>query len=207
MGKVILNLGCGKTYIKNAINVDFFETGYCDKVLDLSKLPWPWEDNSIDEVYLLHFIEHFDSDRVIAIFKEIYRILKVNGLLHIQCPHFSGMLALTCLDHKKVFGTATFSLLEGNNYIFSKPLFKKELIKINVLTTVPSENKYVDFDFKKTAPNAGEHQIMRKWLWLPMLIIQFLVNLSPLLFERFWCHWVGGADEIIYRGRKIEDTK
>lgn len=202
MKKIILNLGCGRTYIKNAINVDFFLKEYCDKVLDLSKFPWPWGNNSIDKVYLLHFIEHFDSDRVITIFKKVYRILKVNGLLHIRCPHFSSMLSLADTTHKKAFSILSFKMLRGD-FVFSKALFKTELLKIVFLATIPSENKYVDFDFEKTAPNADEHPTIRKLLWPLITFIQFVINLSPILFERFWYHWVGGADEIIYRGRKI----
>lgn len=151
MKKVVLNLGCGRTYIKNAVNVDFAETKYYDQVIDLNKFPWPWEDNSIDEVYTLYFIKHFNSAQVINIFKEAHRILKVNGLLHIQCPHFTSMIALTDLDHKKSFSITSFGILEGNNYIFPRPLFKKELVKINILFTLPSENKYIDFDLKKQA--------------------------------------------------------
>lgn len=205
MGKVILNLGCGQTYIKDAINVDFFETGtgYCDKIVDLNKLPWPWEDNSVDEIYMLHIIEHFDSDMMIKILKEAHRILKVNGLLHIQCPHFSSMLSLTCIDHKKAFSITTFDFLEVNNYVTSKPLFKKELTKINFLMLLHSKNKYVDFDLEKTRPDRGKHPLMRKLLWPFRQFIQFLIDLSPLLFERCWCYWVGGADEMMYRGRKV----
>ena len=132
MRKIILNLGCGKTYIKDAINVDFGDTKYCDQVVDLNRLPWIWADNSVDEIYMLHILEHFDVDMRIKIFKEAHRILKFGGLLHIQCPHYTSMLALTCSDHKTAYGTATFSFLEMSSYLYLKPLFKNELIKINV---------------------------------------------------------------------------
>ena len=203
MKKIILNLGCGRTYIKNAINVDFFETGHCDQVVDLTIFPWPWEDNAVGEIYMLYFIEHFNSSQVINIFKEAHRILKVNGLLHIQCPHFTSMIALTTIDHKSNFSVTSFGALERNSYVFSKPLFKKELVKVNILLTIPLENKYVDFDLEKTDRNPGEHPIMRKLLWPFRFIFQFFIDLSPIIFERFWCYWIGGADEIIYRGRKV----
>lgn len=203
MRKIILNLGSGRTHIKNAINVDFFETGHCDQVVDLSKFPWPWEDNSVDEIYMLYFIEHFDSAQVITIFKEAHRILKVDGLLHIQCPHFTSMIALTTFDHKMSFSVPSFGILEGDNYLFPNPLFRSELTKINILLTIPSENKYVDFDLEKTDRNPGEHPLMRKFLWPLRVLFQSFIDLSPILFERFWCYWIGGADEIIYRGRKV----
>ncbi len=151
----------------------------------------------------MYFIEHFNSIQVINIFKEAHRILKVNGLLHIQCPHFTSMIALTDLDHKKNFSVTSFGILEGNNYVFPKPLFKKEMVKINILLTLPSENKYINFDLKKISPNVDAHPVMRKLLWPFRFIFQFFIDLSPILFERFWCYWIGGADEIIYRGKKI----
>ncbi len=201
--KIILNLGCGKTYIKDAVNVDFEETKYCDKVVDLNRLPWVWADNSVDEIYMLHILEHFDVDMRIKILEEVHRILKLGGLLHIQCPHYTSMLALTCPDHKTAYGTATFSFLEGRNYISPKPLFKKELIKINYLMMLHTENKYINFDMQKTESDHGKHPITRKILKPFSLLVQFLINLSPFIFERCWCYWVGGADEIMYRGRKI----
>ena len=203
MKKAMLHLGCGRTYIKNAVNVDFFETKYCDQVVDLNEFPWPWKDNSIDEIYMLYFIEHFDSAQLINILKELHRILKFNGLLHIQCPHFTSMIALTDVDHKKSFSVTSFGILEGNNYVFPKALFKKELVKINILLTLPSENKYIDFDFEKTDRNIGAHPLMRRLLRPFSFIFQFCIDLSPTLFERFWCYWIGGADEIIYRGKKV----
>ena len=201
--KIILNLGCGKTYIKDAINVDFGETKYCDQVVDLNQIPWIWANNSVDEIYMLHILEHFDIDMRIKIFKEAYRILKTGGLLHVQCPHHTSMLALTCPDHKTVYGTATFGFLEGGDYISPKSLFKKELIKINYLMMLHTENKYINFDMKKTESDQGKHSVMGKILKPFSSLVQFLINSSPIIFERCWCYWVGGADEIIYRGRKI----
>jgi SAM-dependent methyltransferase len=203
MKKIVLNLGCGQTYIKNAVNADFYKSGHCDKILDLSKLPWPWEDNSVDEIYMLHILEHFDCDMILKIFKEANRVLKPNGLLHIQCPHFSSMLSLTCIDHKKAFSITTFDFLGDKSYLLDKPLFKKEFVRINYLMMLHRENKFIDFEPEKTSFDAGQHPLMRKLLWPFRALVQSLIDLSPAIFERCWCYLVGGADEIVYRGRKI----
>jgi SAM-dependent methyltransferase len=201
--KKILNLGCGRTRIKGAINVDFCDVGCNDLKVDLSNIPWPWESGSIDELYMLHFIEHFDVDKIILIFSEAHRILKPAGLLHVQVPHFSGMLALTDTTHKKVFSTMTFRMLEGGNFVFSKKLFETELLKINLLALLPSENKYVVFENREINGSKGRHPIIRK-VFSPFIgVIQLLISASPVFFERIWRCWVGGADEIIYRGRKV----
>lgn len=201
--KKVLNLGCGKSVIKNAINVDFFQTECCDLVVDLSRFPWPWESGSIDEVYMLNFIEHFSCEQVKKIFKEVHRVLRRGGLLHVQSPHFTSMIALSDIDHKRCFGVSTFRALEGGSFVFPKPLFSTELVKINILATLPSENRYVSFDLKRTMFNLGAHPVMRKFLRPFMMLPQFLINLLPNLFERFWCYWIGGADEIVYRGRRV----
>ena len=46
----------------------------------------PFEDDSIEEVYASHFIEHIPQDRVIWFFNEVYRILIPNGIFEIYFP-------------------------------------------------------------------------------------------------------------------------
>lgn len=38
------------------------------------------------------------------------------------------------------------------------------------------------------------------WEWLP---IQWLIDLNPIAFERFWHGWVGGATEVQWMGVKL----
>jgi hypothetical protein len=33
-------------------------------------------------------------------------------------------------------------------------------------------------------------------------LINFFIKLSPTLFERIWCYWVGGATEVVVEMRK-----
>ncbi|MFH1048249.1 MAG: hypothetical protein V1732_01145 [Patescibacteria group bacterium] len=204
MKKVILNLGCGRCYIKNAINVDFLINDCCDLVVNLNEFPWEWREDSVDEIYMLYFLEHFDKDIVIKIFKECHRILKVNGLVHIQVPHYSSMIALTDLGHKTAFGVTSFGVLEGSNYIFPNALFKKETIKINILETLLQENKYLDLDLEKTTIIKSHHSLLRFILSPLKIFFQYFIDLAPIIFERFWCYYIGGAGEIIYRGRKVK---
>jgi len=200
--KKILNLGCGKTYIAGAENVDFGETKTCDRVLDLSSFPYPYEDNSIDEIYMLHLVEHFYYKDVVSLLKECHRILKNNGLLHIQCPHFTSMMALTPIDHVSVFGWVSMDFLMGHNYIIKKPLFNVEYKRIDYLMKLHHKNNFVPFDSVKTEVNKGEHNILRMFFSPLIFFVQSLINFNPILFERVWCYYVGGADEVTYRLRK-----
>ena len=101
MGKIYLNLGCGDLPIKDAINVDFFDTGHADQIVDLNEFPWPWQDNSVDGIYMIHFLGHCHD--LVKIIHECHRILKPGGFLHIQVPHASCVGATGNIHHYRTF--------------------------------------------------------------------------------------------------------
>lgn len=80
-GNIILNLGCGpihfKTKEKNThiINIDIDSFNSPDKVLNLEK-GLPFDDNSIEEIYSTHFLEHLAPDEVDFFMLECWRVLK-----------------------------------------------------------------------------------------------------------------------------------
>ena len=51
-----LNLGCGFKQLEGYVNVDRF--GNPDLKFDLETFPWPWLDNSVIEIKLIHILEH-----------------------------------------------------------------------------------------------------------------------------------------------------
>jgi len=73
-----LNLGCGNTRMQDWLNVDKIAACNPDQVVDLEALPWPWPDNSVDEVLLSHVLEHLGqaTDTYLGIIKEIYRVCR-----------------------------------------------------------------------------------------------------------------------------------
>ena len=81
-----LNLGCGRDIKEGYINVDMEKLPGVDIVANVEK-GLPIEDNSIDEVYTAHFLEHvYDLHGVI---EEIYRICKDKAKVIIRVPHFT----------------------------------------------------------------------------------------------------------------------
>ena len=83
-----LNLGCGYNKLDGYINVDHDENCNPDIVADLESI-LPFEDSSIDEIVLHHILEHLGHDvkTYFNLWKELYRILKNDGLIRITVPH------------------------------------------------------------------------------------------------------------------------
>lgn len=86
MSKVnYLNLGCGATYHKDWINVDFVSTG--EGVMAHNLLAGvPFKDNTFEVVYHSHVLEHFPKDKAVEFIKECYRVLKKDGIIRIAIP-------------------------------------------------------------------------------------------------------------------------
>ncbi len=56
-----LNLGCGGRKYPDWINADKFPTCSPDHVVDLEQFPWPWPDNTVNEVRMYHVLEHLEQ--------------------------------------------------------------------------------------------------------------------------------------------------
>lgn len=84
-----LNMGCGHNKLPDFTNVDRFSECGPDMVVDLEVVPWPWPDNSVDEVLFNHSLEHLGADpRVfLSIMKELYRVCRKDALIRINVPH------------------------------------------------------------------------------------------------------------------------
>ena len=82
-----LNLGCGQNPLPGYVNVDKF--GEPDIRWDLETFPWPWEDNSVEEIFIGHVLEHLGATTEIYfnIIKELYRISKPDATIEIVVPH------------------------------------------------------------------------------------------------------------------------
>jgi hypothetical protein len=84
-----LNMGCGYNKRAGYLNVDVSTVCEPDLVYDLESLPWPWDDDSADEVVFNHCLEHIGQDpRVfLGMMKELYRVCKHQARININVPH------------------------------------------------------------------------------------------------------------------------
>ncbi len=196
--KVILNLGCGTTRIPGTIGVDKFKIGdFVDVIHDLNITPYPFEDNSIDKIHMYHVLEHLNNP--LEKMEELHRILKPGGKLYIRVPHFSSMGAFSDITHIRPFGYTSFDYFQPHTYhnFYTKKRFSILKKEIKYFGLYPNSGTY-----EKYVHNNKCHPVARPFV----LAINFLVKLSPILFERFWCYWVGGATEIVINLQKNEQS-
>jgi hypothetical protein len=86
---VKLNLGCGNKKIPGWVNVDHSSACQPDQVVDLESFPWPWPDNSVDEIVLHHVMEHLGETtaKYFGVIKELWRVCSNGARIDITVPH------------------------------------------------------------------------------------------------------------------------
>lgn len=82
-----LNLGAGDQKIEGYQSVDVAPECKPDFLLDITKFPWPWEENSIDGIMADNIMEHIEPKTFIKVMNECHRILKPGCQIWIRVPH------------------------------------------------------------------------------------------------------------------------
>jgi len=93
-----LNLGSKKTRIKGFLNVDIIEHPEVDIISDVSELK-TIKDNSVEEIYASHVLEHFSWRKTNDVLKEWYRVLQPKGRIFISVPNWDFVVRTYLLDH------------------------------------------------------------------------------------------------------------
>ena len=105
-----LNLGCSTDVRKGFVNLDINPKYNPDVVWDMTKFPYPFEDNTFDYVLMRDILEHFFKP--IPILEEVYRICKPGAEIKIECPHWSHYGSWNDLDHKRAYAIRCFEAFE-----------------------------------------------------------------------------------------------
>ena len=130
----ILDLGCGNKKREGAVGVDFNDRTAADVVHNLNSFPYPFEDASIDEIYLDNTLEHLED--VIRVMEEVYRICKQGGLVKVIVPYFRSLWAFIDPTHRHFFTVESFAYFDPDHiictrYVYSLARFKTEKIVFN----------------------------------------------------------------------------
>jgi len=112
-----LDLGCGKSKKDGFLGVDSLALPGVDFIHDLKIYPYPFEDNSIDEIWMDNVLEHIPNP--LRVMEEIYRMCKNGAKVNIGVPYFRSFYATIDPTHVNFFGVYWFNYFDPNN-IFSQ---------------------------------------------------------------------------------------
>ena len=138
----ILDLGCGENKVPNSIGLDNVQLPSVDVEHDLLDFPYPFDNESIDKIYLRNVIEHFAIENINFIMNECNRILKNDGLLVITVPHVFSISAFIDPTHRSFFTFGSGYFWDENS---SKAYYKEFQMKWKLIKTVCRVNW---FDWK-----------------------------------------------------------
>lgn len=80
-----LEIGCGKKPRAGFRTCDIRDLPEVDYVCAADDLPF--ENNTVDEIYSRHVVEHFTLKEFLKVLQEWNRVLKVGGSVYIICPN------------------------------------------------------------------------------------------------------------------------
>lgn len=126
-----LLIGCGNSRIKklklspddgwtDLTTMDHDPNCGADVVHDLDDTPWPFGDDSFDEIHAYEVLEHLgaqgDYRSFFRHFGEIYRTLKPGGLLAATCPSWESIWAWGDPSHTRIISRASICFLDQAQY-------------------------------------------------------------------------------------------
>jgi len=102
-----LNMGCGEYDRRSGegwVNVDVRPEVRPDVVWDLEKTPYPWPNESAEEIIWKDALEHLSWRVIEDVLRECRRILRRGGRIYIQCPDMEDIAKRVILDPNFKFG-------------------------------------------------------------------------------------------------------
>jgi len=127
-----LDLGCGQSCREGFQGVDIVPGKGVKYVVNLMKFPWPFKDNSCEQLYSCHFVEHLapvfispkgeyklaadspdDQDLLFRFFDECWRILIPKGKMMVVVPACGSDRAFQDPTHRRFIASNTFLYLSG----------------------------------------------------------------------------------------------
>ena len=90
-GRVLVNLGCGRTHDPRFINIDAAWSPHVHFLADVERLSM-LADDSVDMLYCSHCLEHIPFDRTQDVLREWVRVLRKGGWLRLAVPDLRAIL-------------------------------------------------------------------------------------------------------------------
>lgn len=112
-----LNIGAGFRRLDGYVSVDSFPGCEPDVLWDLERTPWPFANNSVDEIFAFHVLEHIGQTPAtfFAVIREIYRVVRHGGTIAAVVPHPLHRSFISDPTHVRPFTVETFLMFSRAN--------------------------------------------------------------------------------------------
>ncbi len=129
-----LDLGCGARCRDGFTGVDCLKLDGVEVVHDLNALPYPFDDDSVDEIWLDQVIEHLQSP--IRVVEELWRICRHDAIVHIGVPYFRSRYMAIDPTHVTAFSVSSFGYFDPEHalcqrYQYTHARFKVEEVEFD----------------------------------------------------------------------------
>jgi predicted SAM-dependent methyltransferase len=106
---------------------------------DDATVEWPFEDNSVEEIYSCEFLEHVEDTEFIL--QEAIRVLKPGGKFEVRCPDFEGIVKNIFTATPKEFEYMKRGILGDGSHEFD---FHKTILWYEKLKKLMEDSGFTD---------------------------------------------------------------
>ena len=141
--KLILDVGCGRNKRPGAIGIDRNRDSAADVICDIDRGRLPFRDDTFDEVWLVHVIEHVAN--VIATVEEAHRLSRSGARIVIETPHYTDFSSFCDPTHRWHLNSYSFrNFTEERDYsYYSRRRLRERRVKVVLLRLW----RYLGFEF------------------------------------------------------------
>jgi len=157
-----LNLWAWANCLDGYVNMDIVALPGIDTVHDMESFPFPFADNTFDEIYCSHVLEHVKN--LTDTMYEIVRICKPWARIKVKVPYFANPNGWSDPTHYRLFTSNTF------NYYTKECYYNKlDITIISSRIHFFSNSTFFRSDTINIIPDA-------------------VINLFPKIYERFFAY-------------------
>ena len=117
--QLYLDAGCGDNKNDGCLGMDKRKLPGVDVVHDVEVVPWPFPADTFDRIIMSHVMEHLKPWLVVDIMDEMWRVMKVGGVLMLSMPYAGSFGHWQDPTHVKPWNEATATYFDPD-----KPLYK-----------------------------------------------------------------------------------
>jgi hypothetical protein len=134
-----LYFGCGKDKVDGFLGIDRVKTGAVDIIHDMNTFPYPFDDNSVNNVLLSHILEHLPD--TIRVMEEIWRICKNSAMIRVVVPYYNSPGQHHDPTHVRFFTEHSFDYFTEDGATELSAYNYYSVARFKIVSIVPGQKK------------------------------------------------------------------